>query len=240
MATTTSTGWSSGSKPIADIDVPPGDANFTIDDLIACYARGVFPMADTRDDDQIFLIDPDERGVMPLDGFHVPRRLARTIRADRFQVRVNADFEAVLDACAEARPNRPETWISGPIKRLYMELYRRGLAHSVEAWLDGQFAGGLYGVSLGAVFFGESMVSFARDASKVALAHLVARLRVGHYRLLDAQFMTEHLSQFGGITLSRTAYRKRLAGAINEDADFFKLEAYAGGSAVLQAISQAS
>jgi leucyl/phenylalanyl-tRNA--protein transferase len=215
-------------------------ANFTIDDLIACYVRGVFPMADSQDDDQIFLIDPDERGVIPLEGFHVPRRLARTIRADRFQVRIDAGFEAVVDACAEARPNRPETWISEPIKGLYMELYRRGLAHSVEAWLDGQFAGGLYGVSLGAVFFGESMVSFARDASKVALAHLVARLKVGQYRLLDAQFMTGHLSQFGGITLSRAAYRKRLAAAIGQDADFFRLEAYAGGSAVLQAISQAS
>ena len=217
-----------------------GGADFTIDDLIACYARGVFPMADSQDDDQIFLIDPDERGVMPLNGFHVPRRLARTIRAERFQVRINADFEAVLDACAEARPNRPETWISAPIKGLYMELYRRGLAHSVEAWQDGKFVGGLYGVSLGAVFFGESMVSFARDASKVALAHLVARLRVGQYRLLDAQFMTDHLGQFGGITLTRAAYRKRLAAAITQDADFFRLEAYAGGSAVLQAISQAS
>jgi len=220
--------------------VTSGDAEFSIDDLIACYARGVFPMADDRDDEQIFLIDPDERGVMPLDAFHVPRRLARTIRADRFQVRIDADFEAVVDACAEARPNRPETWISGPIKGLYMELYRRGLAHSVEAWSDGQFAGGLYGVSLGAVFFGESMVSFARDASKVALAHLVARLKVGGFRLLDAQFMTDHLSQFGGVTLSRAAYRKRLAGAISQDADFFRLEAYAGGSEVLQAISQAS
>jgi len=220
--------------------VSSGDAEFTVDDLIACYTRGVFPMADARDDDQIFLVDPDERGVMPLDGFHLPRRLARTIRAERFQVRLNADFEAVVDACAEARPNRPDTWISEPIKGLYMELYRRGFAHSVEAWQDGQFVGGLYGVSLGAAFFGESMVSFARDASKVALAHLVARLKVGQYRLLDAQFMTEHLSQFGGVTLSRAAYRKRLATAITQDADFFRLEAYAGGSAVLQAISQAS
>jgi len=138
------------------------------------------------------------------------------------------------------KPNRPETWISEPIKGLYMELYRRGLAHSVEAWQDGQFAGGLYGVSLGAVFFGESMVSFARDASKVALAHLVARLKVGQYRLLDAQFMTEHLIQFGGVTLTRTTYRKRLAAAITQEADFFRLEAYAGGSAVLQAINHAS
>ncbi len=215
---------------------------FTIDDLIACYGRGVFPMADSREDNEIFLIDPDERGIIPLENFHVPRRLARTIRSDRFQVRIDADFEAVLDACAEARPNRPETWISGPIKGLYMELYKRGLAHSVEAWADGQFAGGLYGVTLGGAFFGESMVSFARDASKVALAHLVARLTVGKYKLLDAQFMTEHLTQFGGTIISRTQYRKRLAAAVTAggEADFFRLEAYAGGSAVLQAISQAS
>ena len=218
-----------------------GDGVFTVDDLIACYRRGVFPMADSREDDEIFLIDPEERGLIPLEQFHVPRRLARTIRSDRFQVRIDADFEAVLDACAEARPNRPETWISGPIKGLYMELYKRGLAHSVEAWADGQFAGGLYGVSLGGAFFGESMVSFARDASKVALAHLVARLMVGRYRLLDAQFMTDHLSQFGGGTVSRLQYRRQLAPAIVvEDADFFRLEAYAGGSSVLQAISQAS
>ena len=197
-------------------------------------------MADAREDDQIYLIDPEERGVIPLGGFHVPRRLARTIRSDRFQVRINADFEAVLDACALARPDRPETWISEPIKALYMELYRRGLAHSVEAWSDGKFAGGLYGVSLGAAFFGESMVSFARDASKVALAHLVARLKAGQYRLLDAQFMTEHLSQFGGQTISRASYRRQLSAALSTEADFFRLEAYAGGSAVLQAISQAS
>ena len=215
-------------------------AAFTVDDLIACYARGVFPMADAHDDERIYLVDPERRGVLPLDGFHIPKRLARTVRAEQFQVRVDTAFEAILEACAEPRPNRPETWISTPIKSLYMDLYRRGLAHSVESWHDGRLVGGLYGVSLGAAFFGESMFSLARDASKVALVHLVGRLRTGGYRLLDAQFITDHLSQFGGMTITRAQYRKRLVAAIGQEADFFQLAAYADGVSVLQAISQAS
>jgi leucyl/phenylalanyl-tRNA--protein transferase len=215
-------------------------AIFTVDDLIDCYRHGVFPMSDTADDDQIYLVDPERRGVLPLDALHIPRRLARTVRSDNFQVKIDSAFEAVLDACAEPRPNRPETWINGPIKGLYMDLYRRGLAHSVETWRGGELAGGLYGVSLGGAFFGESMVSFARDASKVALIHLAGRLRAGRYSLLDAQFMTEHLSQFGGLTISRAQYRRRLSAALTQDADFFRLPAYADGTSVLQAISQAS
>jgi len=226
---------------VASPALGPPPAAFTADELVACYRRGVFPMADSHDDDSIYLVDPERRGVLPLHGAHIPRRLARTVRAERFQVRVDTAFEAVLEACAEARPNRPETWISGPIKTLYMELYRRGLAHSVEAWADGQLAGGLYGVSIGAAFFGESMVSFARDASKVALVHLIGRLCAGRYQLLDAQFMTDHLSQFGGVEISRTQYRRHLSAALaQEDADFFRLAAYADGISVLQAISQAS
>ena len=213
---------------------------FSVDDLIACYRRGVFPRSDTAQDEVVYLVDPERRGVIPLADFHVPRRLARTVRSDQFQVRIDTAFETVLEACAEARPNRPETWISAPIKSLYMDLYRRGLAHSVETWRADEFVGGLYGVSLGSAFFGESMVSFARDASKVALIHLVGRLRAGHYQLLDAQFMTEHLSQFGGDTISRSDYRKRLAAAMAHEGDFFQLAAYADGSSVLQAISQAS
>ena len=206
-----------------------GSGTFTVDDLIACYKRGVFPMSDTADDDSIYLVDPEQRGVLPLDSLHIPRRLARTVRSDRFQVRIDTAFEAVLEACAAPRSNRPDTWISGPIKALYMDLYRRGLAHSVETWRDGELAGGLYGVSLGAAFFGESMVSFERDASKVALAHLAGRLLAGRYRLLDAQFMTEHLSQFGGQTIPRARYRKQLSAALAEEADFFHMAAYAAG-----------
>lgn len=218
----------------------PRAAAFSVDDLIACYQRGVFPMADARDDERIFLIDPDRRGVIPLQGFHVPHRLARTVRGDAFQVRIDTAFEAVIEACAEARPGRMETWINAPIQALYGELYARGLAHSVECWVDGDLVGGLYGVTLGAAFFGESMFSLARDSSKVALIHLVARLIAGGYQLLDTQFLTGHLSQFGAQDIPRAHYRKRLLQALAGDADFDRLPAYADGASVLQAISQAS
>jgi leucyl/phenylalanyl-tRNA--protein transferase len=211
---------------------------FTVDDLIACYRRGVFPMAEARHDDAIYLVDPDERGVIPLDAFHTPRRLARTIRAGRFQVRIDSAFAEVIDLCARPGPGRTETWISGPIQDLYQELFVRGLAHSVECWLDGRLVGGLYGVSIGAAFFGESMFSLERDASKVALVHLVARLKAGGYRLLDAQFLTPHLAQFGTLDVSRSGYHKRLGRALAGIGDFFRLPAYASGEAVLQAISR--
>ena len=215
-------------------------SGFSVEDLVACYQRGVFPMADARDDDRIFLVDPEHRGVIPLHTFHVPRRLARTIRADPYQVRIDCAFDAVVEACAASRPGREETWINGPIQRLYGQLYRLGMAHSVECWLEGQLVGGLYGVTLAGAFFGESMFSTARDASKIALAHLVARLNAGRFKLLDTQFMTEHLSQFGAIEIPRALYRKRLAEALERDADFYHLPAYADGAAVLQAINQAS
>ncbi len=218
----------------------PRPATFTVDDLIACYQRGVFPMADARGDERIFLIDPDRRGVIPLMSFHVPRRLARTVKSDGFQVRIDGAFEQVVEACAAARPGRQETWINGPIQQLYGELYRRGMAHSVECWADGGLVGGLYGVTLGAAFFGESMFSLARDASKVALTHLVARLLAGGYQLLDTQFITGHLAQFGAQDMPRAHYRKRLIQALASEGDFYRLPAYADGASVLQAISQAS
>ena len=213
---------------------------FSADDLIACYRRGVFPMADARHDERVFLVDPARRGVMPLKGFHLPRRLARTVRADRFQVRIDTAFSEVIDHCAAARPGRMETWINGPIQSLCLELFDRGKAHSVETWLDGRLVGGLYGISLGAAFFGESMFSLERDASKVALVHLVARLRIGGYRLLDAQFITEHLAGFGAVEVSRADYGRQLSDAVANHADFLKMTPYAGGAEALQAISQAS
>jgi leucyl/phenylalanyl-tRNA--protein transferase len=213
---------------------------FTADDLIACYCRGVFPMADARHDERVFLVDPARRGVIPLDAFHVTRRLARTIRSGRFDVRIDTAFDAVVEACAAARPGRLETWINRPIQALCLELFGRGQAHSVETWRDGQLVGGLYGIALGAVFFGESMFSTERDASKVALAHLVARLRVGGYRLLDAQFITDHLASFGAVELSRGDYGLRLAEAIEGRGVWGKMAAWAGGGEALQAISQAS
>lgn len=215
-------------------------ALFTVEDLIDCYQRGVFPMADAREDDRIFLVDPELRGILPLHTFHIPRRLARTVRSEPYQVRVDTAFDAVVAACASAAPGREQTWINAPIQALYGQLYRLGLAHSVECWLEGQLVGGLYGVSLAGAFFGESMFSIARDASKVALVHLVARLSAGRFKLLDTQFMTEHLGQFGAVEISRALYRRRLEEALTREADFFNLPAYAGGAAVLQAISQAS
>jgi leucyl/phenylalanyl-tRNA--protein transferase len=214
-------------------------AAFAARDLLACYARGVFPMADARDDDRVFLIDPERRGVIPLDRFHVSRRLARTVRADPFEVRVDTAFRDVVQACAAAKPGRLETWINHPIEALYVRLHELGHAHSVECWSDGELVGGLYGVSLKAAFFGESMFSRRRDASKVALVHLVARLIAGGYRLLDAQFMTGHLTQFGAREMSRLDYHRRLALAISAEADFQRAGAM-GGPAALQVISQAS
>jgi leucyl/phenylalanyl-tRNA--protein transferase len=215
----------------------PHDA-FDIDELVDCYRRGVFPMADSREDERVFLIDPQRRGVIPLNGFHVSARLARTVRSGRFQVSVDADFAGVVEACAEARADRRETWINRPIQHLYERLHRSGQAHSVECRQDGVLVGGLYGVALGGAFFGESMFSRARDASKVALVHLVARLIVGGYGLLDAQFMTSHLASFGAVEISRAAYRRRLNDALALETDFYRFPE--SGPGVLQAISQAS
>ncbi|MDP1631993.1 MAG: leucyl/phenylalanyl-tRNA--protein transferase [Caulobacter sp.] len=214
------------------------DDAFDIDDLVDCYRRGVFPMADSREDERVFLIDPPKRGVIPLDGLHVSGRLARTVRSGRFEVAINRDFASVVATCAESRPDRVETWINQPIQYLYDQLHQSGLAHSVETRLDGHLVGGLYGVCLGGAFFGESMFSRARDASKVALVHLVARLVVGGFRLLDAQFMTSHLASLGAVEISRAAYRRRLAEALEAPADFYRFEG--SGAEALQAITQAS
>ena len=220
-------------------------AQFDARDLLSCYARGVFPMADAREDERVFLIDPERRGVLPLETFHVSRRLARTVRGDPFEIRIDSAFREVVRQCAEAGPGRPETWINHPIEDLYVRLFELGYAHSVECWKDGELVGGLYGVALQGAFFGESMFSRARDASKVALTHLVARLIVGGFRLLDAQFMTEHLTQFGAQEISRLDYHRRLALALSADADFQRGGGGAAGAgltgtAALQVISQAS
>ena len=212
---------------------------FDARDLLDCYARGVFPMADARDDERVFLIDPERRGIIPLDRLHVSKRLARTVRAEPYEIRIDTAFHEVVLACAASGPGRTETWINHVIENLYLELFDLGFAHSVECWKDGVLVGGLYGVSLHGAFFGESMFSRARDASKVALVHLAARLIVGGYRLLDAQFMTEHLSQFGAQEISRTDYHRKLGFAMGAQADFQRAAAI-GGAAALQVISQAS
>lgn len=188
--------------------------------LLRAYASGIFPMADSADDPTLYWVEPRLRGVLPLDQFHVPRRLARTVRSGRFQVRVDTDFEGVIAGCAAPRPGRRITWINEPIRRLYGALFRMGHVHTVEAWRDGRLVGGLYGVKVGAAFFGESMFSDARDASKVALVHLVARLRRGGFKLLDAQFLTAHLAQFGAVEVARQDYLKLLNEAVAGEAEF--------------------
>jgi leucyl/phenylalanyl-tRNA--protein transferase len=213
--------------------------DFGARELLACYARGVFPMADAREDSRVFLIDPERRGVIPLDRFHVPRRLARTVRGDPFDVRVDTAFGRVVAACAETAPGRLETWINEPIERLYNRLHELGYAHSVECWTEGELVGGLYGVALHGAFFGESMFSRRTDASKVALAHLAARLIAGGYVLLDTQFLTGHLARFGAEEIPRRDYHRRLARAMAVEGDFHRL-AIAGGAAALQLITQAS
>lgn len=192
----------------------------TPDILIRAYAAGIFPMAESADDPELFWVDPTRRGILPLDAFHVPRRLKRVLRRNVFEVRVDTDFTAVMRGCAEASETRPSTWINDQIIRLYSALFERGAAHSVECWHEGALAGGLYGVSLGAAFFGESMFSRVTDASKVALVELVARLRRGGYRLLDTQFLTPHLARFGGVEISRAHYHRLLAKALRYPAVF--------------------
>lgn len=194
---------------------------FTADDLIECYRRGVFPMADARDDENLFLVDPPQRGIIPLDTFRPARRLARTLRSGRMEVSIDTDFHAVIEACAAPRPGRAQTWINYTIQRLCLELFRRGQAHCVEVRQGGGgLVGGLYGVALGGAFFGESMFSTATDASKIALAHLVARLRAGGFTLLDTQFLTAHLESLGAIEISRAEYHRRLRSALRVKAVF--------------------
>lgn len=207
--------------------------------LLACYARGVFPMAESRDDPRVFIVEPDQRGVIRLDAFHIPSRLRRTVRSEPFEVRVDTAFEAVLDGCAAAQgPERDDTWINGPIRRLYSALHAQGFVHSIECWKDDRLCGGLYGVSLGGAFFGESMFSRERDASKVALVHLVGRLRKGGWTLLDAQFLTDHLSQFGAVETPQAAYLRRLAPALKVQPDEAALFAsMSGAEAVAAAIA---
>ncbi len=182
--------------------------------LIRAYAVGVFPMADSRRAREVFWVEPKKRGILPLDGFRLSRSLAKRIRADTYRVTVDTAFADVVAACAEPGPRRTETWINGQIERAYGELFARGYAHSVECWEGDRLVGGLYGVRLGAAFFGESMFSRARDASKVALGHLVARLRTGGFTLLDCQFITDHLASLGAVEIDRAAYSGLLDTAL--------------------------
>lgn len=209
------------------IYTPPGaphistmSSRFGPQELLDCYRRGVFPMADSRDDPNLFLVDPDTRGILPLDAFHIPKRLKRRVCQDPFRVTFDTAFTRVMEACAEPHEGRPSTWINSPIVNLYSALHREGYAHSAECWDGDRLVGGLYGVALGGAFFGESMFSRATDASKIALVHLVARLIDRGYVLLDAQFHNPHLEQFGLIEITRSEFRTRLKQALKVQASF--------------------
>ena len=189
--------------------------------LLKAYATGVFPMAESADDPEVFWVRPEARGIIPLNAFHVSKSLRKTLKQNLFDIRIDADFPAVIDACAEERDNRNSTWINAPIREAYIELHRIGNAHSVEAWREGRLVGGLYGVTLGRAFFGESMFSRETDASKVCLVRLVERLSERKFTLLDTQFTTEHLKRFGAVDVPRRKYEKLLAEALESTANFY-------------------
>jgi leucyl/phenylalanyl-tRNA---protein transferase len=201
------------SRESAFIDITP-------EVLLKAYSCGIFPMAESADDPALYWIEPERRGLIPLDRFHVPGRLARTVRSTQYTVFVDRNFDAVIDGCAQPAAGRARTWINARIRGLYRKLYERGDCHSVEVYDGEDLIGGLYGVSLGRAFFGESMFHRARDASKIALVHLVARLKAGHYRLLDTQFVTDHLRTFGAVEVSRPVYHKLLDAALVGEGDF--------------------
>ena len=215
-------------------------ASLSPETLLRAYAVGLFPMAERRDDPTLYWIDPEKRGILPLKRFHTPRRLARRVRNGSFEIRCDAAFRDVISACAEPGNGRRETWINREIVDLYCELHAMGRAHSVEAWQGGRLVGGLYGVALGAAFFGESMFTRVSDASKVALVHLVARLAAGGFTLLDVQFVTPHLARFGAVEIHRSGYRQLLADALDRTASFQREVAPSDVEAVLQSTTQTS
>jgi leucyl/phenylalanyl-tRNA--protein transferase len=205
--------------------------------LLKAYACGIFPMAESADDPALYWIEPEQRGIIPLDRpLPLARRLRRTVRSDRFHIFIDRDFEAVIDGCAAPAEGRRKTWINQRIRTLYTDLFDLGHCHTVEAWRGGRLVGGLYGVSLGGAFFGESMFHVERDASKVALVHLIARLRAGGYTLLDTQFITEHLKRFGALEIDRRRYHQMLEPALEVNADFQRLPERCSGEKVLSII----
>ncbi|MFT0891334.1 leucyl/phenylalanyl-tRNA--protein transferase [Pseudochelatococcus sp. G4_1912] len=221
--------------------IPVPDTLITTDILLRAYAAGLFPMAESADDPGLFWIEPRERGIIPLDTFHVSSRLARTVAADHFEIRVDTDFEAVIDGCAAPNRGREETWINQRIRALYGELFEQGVCHTIEAWREGVLVGGLYGLELGSAFFGESMFHRERDASKVALVHLVSRLRMGKFNLLDTQFVTPHLARFGAIEIARRNYMQLLNKAITLQAEWWGIprEQHMNGAEALKILQAA-
>ncbi|MGD9784298.1 MAG: leucyl/phenylalanyl-tRNA--protein transferase [Hyphomicrobiaceae bacterium] len=208
--------------------------------LLKAYSCGIFPMAESADDPALYWIEPQNRGILPLEQAHVPRRLARTIRATPLRVRIDTDYDGVIEGCAASRPGRRSTWINSRIRSLYRELFDLGHCHTVEVWNGDTLVGGLYGVALGGAFFGESMFSYERDASKIAMVHLIARLAAGGFTLLDTQFVTEHLRQFGTIEVDRADFQRRLDAALKVSGDFKRLLADVAPAAVLDVLDRNS
>ncbi len=207
--------------------------------LLKAYSCGIFPMAESADDPALYWIEPQHRGILPLNAVHVPRRLERTIRSTSFRVAIDSDFPGVIEGCASARPGRHSTWINSRIRALYQDLFDLGHCHTVEVWSGDRLVGGLYGVALGGAFFGESMFSTERDASKVALVHLAARLIHGGFVLLDTQFVTSHLRQFGTLEVERDEFHKLLDAALKVTADFNRLPRDVDPRRVLEIVAAA-
>ena len=207
--------------------------------LLKAYSCGIFPMAESADNPVLYWIEPQQRGILPLNEVHIPKRLQRTVLRTNMSVKVDTDFNGVIEGCAASRKGRRSTWINSRIRELYGELFRLGYCHTTEVWEDDQLVGGLYGVALGGAFFGESMFSRARDASKIALVHLVARLIAGRFDLLDTQFVTDHLRQFGTVEVDRDAFHRKLEDAIHLDADFYSMPAETPPAHILEIISGA-
>ncbi|PPC85239.1 MAG: leucyl/phenylalanyl-tRNA--protein transferase [Hyphomicrobium sp.] len=205
--------------------------------LLKAYSCGIFPMAESADDPALYWIEPQHRGVLPLDTTHFPKRLLRSIRTTPWQIKIDTDYDGVIDGCSAARPGRSSTWINTRIRALYRELFEMGSCHTVEVWDKNRLIGGLYGVALKGAFFGESMFSYERDASKIALAHLVARLRVGNFKLLDTQFVTEHLRQFGTIELDRSEFQTELENALLAEANFNALRHDVSGEKIAELLA---
>ncbi|MGI9374142.1 MAG: leucyl/phenylalanyl-tRNA--protein transferase [Hyphomicrobiales bacterium] len=208
--------------------------------LLKAYSAGIFPMAESADDAALYWIDPDERGVFPFESFHVSRRLARTIRQEPYNVQINSNFEAVIEGCAQSGPGRSTTWINDRIRALYSQLFRMGFCHTVECWRGDDLVGGLYGVHIGGAFFGESMFSNERDASKIALTYLVARLKAGGFKLLDTQFITPHLETMGAREIARDEYHELLEEALMAEGNFQLLPEDVSAEGVLQLVSHTS
>ena len=204
--------------------------------LLKAYSCGIFPMAESADDPALYWIEPRDRGILPLNKVHIPKRLARTLRSEQFEIRVDSDFDGVIDGCAAWREGRESTWINARIRQLYADLFDLGHCHTIETWKDGKLVGGLYGVHVAGAFFGESMFSTERDASKVALMHLVARLIVGGFDLLDTQFVTDHLSQFGTTKVTRANFQARLTDALAIEGDFRAAPENMSGEEVVEAV----